>query len=416
MRLLLELLGNPERKFKTVHVGGTAGKGSTATMIAAILQASGYRVGLHTKPHLHSVTERARIDMQPIGEQRFADSYAALLPVIEEMRAQPLGPPSYFELLVGLAFGFFSEEQVDVGVIEVGVGGTLDGTNVIVPEVSVLTNVGTDHKDILGDTVEQIAADKAGIIKRGVPIVTAAEQAPVLEIIRDAAAKQAAPLTILTESARISSAPRPDSYGQRTEIETSCGRYAMALPLIGRFQAVNAATAILALENATAAFPLRAGAIVQGLESVSLPGRAEYYPSRPALLFDVAHNVEKAQALGEALKWHFPGRRLIFVVAIAEEKDFGGMLDAWRSLPAQFIFTRFSVSHRESRHARNLANAAELRGLTARAVEEPVEALTVARRMAHGDDLVVATGSTFLVATLRQWFLENVSYRKPASV
>src|SRR6202049_195643 len=194
MATLLRLLGNPERKFASVHVGGTAGKGSTATMCAAILSEAGYRVGLHTKPHLHSVTERARIGNVPITEERFGEVFERLASASEEMRATEWGSPSYFELLVALAFTYFAEEAVDVAVIEVGVGGLLGGTHLIVPKVSVITNVGTDHKDVLGDTVEQIAKDKAGIIKEGVPVVTAAEQPSVLRIIEDAARDHAAPL------------------------------------------------------------------------------------------------------------------------------------------------------------------------------------------------------------------------------
>ena len=187
MRSLLERLGNPERSFRSIHVGGSAGKGSTATMIAAILGATGWRVGLHTKPHLHSVTERARINGSTISEERFATIFEMLVPVIDDMRSCEWGAPSYFELLVALSFVYFAEEKVDAAVIEVGVGGALDGTNVIIPLVSIITNVGTDHRDVLGDTIEQIARDKAGIIKEGIPVVTAAEQPSVLEIIAEAA-------------------------------------------------------------------------------------------------------------------------------------------------------------------------------------------------------------------------------------
>ena len=155
--------------------------------------------------------------------------------------------------------------------------------------------------------------------------------------------------------------------------------------------------------------PTTAADIALALGNISLPGRTEYYPSRPSLLFDVAHNVEKAAALRAAIDRHFPGRRLVFVVAIAQEKDAAGMLEAWRQLPAHFIFTTFDVSHRRSRHSQTLVNAAEQAGLPSRAVDDPVEALAIARRIAGANDLVVVTGSTFLVGTLRRWFLENSS-------
>jgi dihydrofolate synthase/folylpolyglutamate synthase len=416
MRMLLRLLGNPERAFASIHVGGTAGKGSTATMCAAILTAAGYKVGLHTKPHLHSVIERARIGYTPISEQQFGDVFDQFVTVIGEMRDSEWGPPSYFELLVALSFAYFAQEAVDVAVIEVGVGGSLDGTNVITPKVSVLTNVGTDHKDVLGDTVEQIARDKAGIIKDGVPVVTAAEQPEVLRIIEAAARSHAAPLTIVQQAAQISSSVNEVSYAQSVRVQTALQTYEFTLPLIGEFQATNAATAILACEQIREDFPASAINVTRALSELSLPGRTEYYPSRPGLLFDVAHNVEKAAALRGAIERHFPQRRLVFVVAIAEEKDVAGVIGAWRGLPAQFVFTTFEVSHRKSRHSRSLVNVAEGEGMVARAVDDPIEALNLARRIANGSDLVVVTGSTFLVGTLRSWFLKNAVVADRASV
>src|SRR5471032_403023 len=174
MRAFLAACGNPEREFRSIHVGGTAVKGSTATMCAAILSAAGYRVGLHTKPHLHSVTERARIDVLAVSEERFADLLFGMLSAIDTMASTEWGRPSYFELLVALTFRYFAEEHVDVAVVEVGIGGSLDGTNVITPLVAVLTNVGGDHADVLGDTIAAIATDKSGIIKDKIPVVTAA--------------------------------------------------------------------------------------------------------------------------------------------------------------------------------------------------------------------------------------------------
>jgi dihydrofolate synthase / folylpolyglutamate synthase len=407
MRTLLAQLGEPQRSLRCIHVGGTAGKGSTATMIASILSTAGLRVGLHTKPHLHSVTERARINGVAISEERFAAIFGEIVPVIEAMRSGEWGPPSYFELLVALSFLYFAQEKVDAAVIEVGVGGALDGTNVIESRASVITNVGTDHRDVLGDTVEQIARDKAGIIKTGVPVITAAEDPTALAVITEAARKRNAPLSVLAKQTTIYSQVAGVPYAQAVQVATARARYEFLLPLIGEFQAVNAATAILACEQVYDIFPAGPADVTRALSNIALPGRAEYYPSHPSLLFDVAHNVEKAVALRAALDRHFKDRRFVFVVAIAEEKDAGGMFAAWRDLPAQFIFTTFDVSHRRSRYSRALVNAAEQAGLSSRAIDDPVEALTIARRVAAAPDLVVVTGSTFLVGTLRRWFLDN---------
>jgi dihydrofolate synthase / folylpolyglutamate synthase len=407
MRRLLALLDNPERAFPSIHVGGTSGKGSTATMIAAMLTAAGYKAGLHTKPHLKSVTERACIDGSAISEERFAELIERALPAVREMERGEFGAPSYFELLVAVAFLYFAEERVDVAVVEVGIGGKLDGTNVLLPLVSVLTNVGTDHAEVLGDTVEAIALDKSGIIKENTPVVTAAEHPDALRVIREAAHAKAVPLTLVQEAARIEELAG-SAYEQRARITTARAEFDLTLPVLGEFQLVNAATGIVALEQAGDAVEVTTAAVSRGLAQVALPGRMEYFPSRPSLLFDVAHNAEKAAALAGGLRRHFPDRRFIFVVATAEGKAANRMLEAWSALPAQFIFTTFDVAHRSPLRPQRLAIEASAMGAATRAVDDPVEALSIARRLAQADDLVVVTGSTFLVAHLRDWFARNV--------
>lgn len=408
MRELLALVGNPERSFRSVHVGGTSGKGSTATMAAAMLQSAGFKVGLHTKPHLRSVTERACIDGIPIAQERFANIIEALVPAVGEMERGEHGPPSYFELLVALAFTLFAEERVDVAVVEVGIGGKLDGTNVLTPIVSVLTNVGTDHADVLGDTVEEIATDKSGIVKPRIPVVTAAEHPSALRVIAEAAARCGAPLTRVQSAASISSEPH-GAYDQRATIATDRAAYEFTMPLLGEFQVLNAATAIVALERVADVLPVRPADVERAMSSIALPGRMEFYPSRPSLVFDVAHNAEKADALRAGLLRHFPGKRFTFVVAVAEGKAAREMLATWSALPAHFIFTTFDVAHRSAMLPQRLANTAQTTGVSARAIDDPVEALGVARRMTSADDLVVVTGSTFIVARLREWFARDVA-------
>jgi dihydrofolate synthase / folylpolyglutamate synthase len=408
MRELLALLGNPERRFRSIHVGGTSGKGSTATMAAAMLHAAGFKVGLHTKPHLRSVTERACIDGVAISEERFAKIIESMVPAVDEMKNGEHGPPSYFELLVALAFTLFAEERVDVAVVEVGIGGRLDGTNVLSPLVSVVTNVGMDHTDVLGGTVEEIAADKSGIIKPGIPCVTAAEHPGALRVIEEAAEACGAPLTRVQSVASIGSETH-GAYEQRVDVKTERGAYEFTMPLLGEFQVLNAATAIVALERIAGALPVAPADVARAMSTIALPGRMEFYPSRPSLLFDVAHNAEKAEALRAGLVRHFHGKRYAFVVAVAEGKAAREMLAAWSTLPANFIFTTFEVAHLTSMVPHRLAITAEAAGVSARAIDDPVEALGVARRMAAADDLVVITGSTFIVARLREWFARNVA-------
>lgn len=410
MRALLDLIGNPERAFASIHVGGTSGKGSTATMIASILTAHGRKTGLHTKPHLRSVTERLAIDGAVVTDERFADLIATMLPAVDDMANGPHGAPSYFELLVAAAFLYFAQERVDIAVVEVGIGGTLDGTNVLTPLVSVITNVGTDHMDVLGDTVEAIALDKSGIIKDKIPAVTAAEHPGALEVIREAALRQRAPLTVVSEAATIS--PTGGSpYEQRAVVKTAAAEYDIALPVLGRFQLTNAATAIVAMEKVAEQWVdprIDPHIVAQGLGKISLPGRMEFYPSRPSMIFDIAHNAEKAEALRDGLAHHFPDSHFTFVAAVTEGKAVHEMLAAWSKLPANFIFTSFEVSHRKAVHPRRLAQMGHSLGMAARAVEDPAEALSIARRIAGANDIVVVTGSTFVVGVLREWFARNV--------
>jgi len=408
IRVLLRELGDPQLRYPTIHVGGTSGKGSTATMIAAALTASGLRVGLHTKPHLSSMTERARIDGAPIDEERFAALLSDMTSAIERTVGEE-GRPSYYETLLALAFEYFAREAVDVGVIEVGIGGTLDGTNVLVPEVSVITNVGLDHTEILGETKEEIARDKAGIAKPGVPLVSDASGAP-LAVIAEICREVGAPFFRVDDRVRLEDRPS-EPYGQSFGATTERGRYELSLPILGGFQRRNAATAIAALEFLGDTLRPSIEAVERGFATLVIPGRMEFFPAFPSVVFDVAHNADKAQSLADALRETFPEKRFVFVVAIGESKDAAGVLKPWLELPASFVFTSFETPGRSSVRPFTLVNVAQNQGRSARAIVDPVEALSVARRNADGSNVIVVTGSTFVVGHLRDWWLTNVVER-----
>ncbi len=406
MRALLDALGNPQDRYPTIHVGGTSGKGSTSTMIAAALSAAGKRVGLHTKPHLRSIVERARIDGVPVTEDVFARLFSEMFPVLERVAAL-YERPSYYETLLALAFLYFAWESVDVAVIEVGVGGKLDGTNVIVPEVSIITNVGLDHTDILGDTVEEIAADKAGIAKAGIPLVSAAEHPGARAIIEEACARAGAPFISVLDTTTVVSETSPPLM-QRFDVRTPQDCYRLTLPVLGLFQQRNAATAIVALEQLRAELRPARSQVEEAFAQLHIPGRMEYFPSHPPLIFDIAHNPDKARHLADSLRYAFAGRRFTFVLAIGQSKDAAEILAVLRDLPAMFIFTSFETEGRTAMRPQRLASIAESLQLWGRAVGDPVEALSIARRNAAADDVIVVTGSTFVVAQLRKWWLENV--------
>ncbi len=398
IRALLAELGDPHHAYPTLHVGGTSGKGSTTTMIAAALQASGKSTGLHTKPHLASMTERARVDGVPISTERFAALLNEMLPAIERV-TRLYGPPTYYETLLALSFAHFAAEHVDVAVIEVGLGGRLDGTNVIVPEVAVITSIGFDHTDVLGETIEAIASEKAGIAKPGVPLVVAAVPAAARLVIERCAAEAGAKVVHVRDVVRV------EVHGDRTmTVIGAHASYALQLPVLGVFQRANAATAIAALEQLRDDLRPDREAVQRGFAGVAIPGRMELFPAYPPLVFDIAHNVEKARSLVASLIENFPARRIHYVVAIGDTKDARQLLATFAAVPSTFTFTSFSSAGRHAILPQRLAMLAESLEVWGRAIDDPVEALTVARRLASPDDVIVVTGSTFIVSTLRAWY------------
>ena len=404
MRAFMHELGDPQDRYPTVHVGGTSGKGSTSTMIAAALARAGKRVGLHTKPHLRSMTERARIDGIAISEQRFAALLDEMMPAIERT-AQSDGRPTYYETLLALTLFYFAQEKVDVAVIEVGLGGRLDGTNVIVPVVAAITSVGFDHTDVLGDSLEEIAFEKAGIAKPGVPLVVAVEDDAAFAVIAKQARAVGAPLV----DARASSVPienvRIEREAQSFEVRSAQAPYAIETRMLGSFQRRNAATAIVTMEQLPQALRPSPAQIESAFADLVIPGRMEVYPGHPTVVFDIAHNVEKTEELVRSLRERFADRRFTFVVAIGATKDAAQILRTLASLPSNFVFTSFDTAGREATNPMRLLRIAETIGTWGRGVVDPVEALSVARRNAAANDVIVVTGSTFLVATLREWWL-----------
>jgi len=408
MRAFLAALGDPQEKYPIVHVGGTSGKGSTSTMIAAALSRAGHKTGLHTKPHLASVTERSRIDGVAIDEERFADVLMVLLDAIDKI-AHDHGRPSYYETLLAIAFVYFAQEAVDVAVIEVGIGGELDGTNVIrAPRVSVITTIGLDHTETLGETLELIARDKAGIARPGVPLVSDVADPSARATIEARCAAVGAPFISVRDSVQIEERPG-ELYGQSFGIITPVDRYDLSLPILGGFQRRNAATAIRALEMLADDLRPSRAEIEDAFANLMIPGRMEYFPSHPAVVFDIAHNPEKAQSLADALAATFPDRRFTFVMAVAESKDAGAVIAPFSALRGNFIFTSFETPGRTAVRPQRLASLAGDHGVWGRAINDPVEAFSIARRNADASDIIVVTGSTFVVAELRDWWFANVA-------
>jgi dihydrofolate synthase / folylpolyglutamate synthase len=408
MEAFLEALGNPERRYPTIHVAGTSGKGSTSTMIATVLQAAGKRTGLHTKPHLVSVTERARVDGVSIPEEAFGDLIGEMQTAVARM-ADEHGHPTYYETLLALAFLWFARSEVDVAVIEAGIGGRLDGTNVLNPRVSIITNVGLDHTEILGETIAEIARDKAGIAKAGVPLLSATRDGEARAVIERACAEAGAPFISVADTVRIEAGEDQPS-GQSFSVVTPLDRYELSTPILGDFQQENAATAILALEQLDATLRPSREAIEAGFARLRIPGRMEFFRAQPGVVFDIAHNPDKAEHLAHALAQAFPNHRFAFVMAVGESQDAVGVISPFvRLAGSSFTFTSFSTAAgRTPTPPQRLALLGQSIGAVGAAICDPLAAFSMARSNAEPDDIVVVTGSTFVVAELREWFVANV--------
>nr|WP_282439219.1 folylpolyglutamate synthase/dihydrofolate synthase family protein [Corynebacterium kefirresidentii] len=356
IELLMDLLGHPERSFDVIHIAGTNGKSSTARMIDSLLRAFHRRVGLVTSPHLQRVTERIGIDGQPIHPRDFVRIWHEIKPFVEMVDAQSDVPMSKFEVLVGLSYAAFADAPVDVAVVEVGLGGRWDATNVVTADVSVITPVGMDHTDYLGDTITEIAGEKAGIIKPredaddpltpNENIVVIAEQDPeaMRVILQQAVDVEAGVARSGSEFAALES--RIAVGGQQVNIQGLGGLYEdIFLPLHGEHQAKNAAVALAAVEaffGASAGHPLDVATVRNGFAQAISPGRLERVRTSPTTFIDAAHNPHGAKALGAALDRDFDFARLIGVLSIFADKDATGILTALEPYLTEVVITQNS--------------------------------------------------------------------------
>ena len=356
IEMLMDLLGHPERSFDVIHIAGTNGKSSTARMVDSLLRAFHRRVGLVTSPHLQRVTERIGIDGQPIHPRDYVRIWHEIKPFVEMVDAQSDVPMSKFEVLVGLSYAAFADAPVDVAVVEVGLGGRWDATNVVNADVSVITPVGLDHTDYLGDTLAEIAGEKAGIIKPredaddpltpNENIVVIAEQGPeaMRVILQQAVDVEAGVARSGSEFAALES--RIAVGGQQVNIQGLGGLYEdIFLPLHGEHQAKNAAVALAAVEaffGASAGHPLDVATVRNGFAQAISPGRLERVRTSPTTFIDAAHNPHGAKALGAALDRDFDFARLIGVLSIFADKDSTGILTALEPYLTEVVITQNS--------------------------------------------------------------------------
>ena len=403
---LLSELGDPHRAFKAIHVTGTSGKGSTTAMAASILHAAGYRVGMYTSPHLSSFTERIVVDGQPIGVGDVVRLIESLRPIAEGMASKPdLGHPTFFELSTAMAFKYFEERGVDYAVVEVGMGGRLDATNVIDAEVAVITNVSLEHTKYLGDTVIEIAGEKAGIIKPGSTLITAVEQPEVLELLEGICHDRDAEIYVVDRDIRYRRL-RHSLEGQWFNLQGLRDDYReLFIPLLGGHQLRNASCAVGAVEALSLhGVDIPPEAVRKGLRKTRWPGRLEVVQRKPLTILDCAKDPKAMENLAAVLREDFSYDRLIAVVSISRDKDIPRMIRALASVASHFIITRHGVMGRAA-EPEAIAVEVERFSKPYEIVEDVRSAVRRALEIAGGDDLILVTGSVFTVGEARcLWF------------
>lgn len=404
MEELLQCLGNPHRQFRSVHIAGTKGKGSTTAMIESILRQAGYRTGMYTSPHLHTFRERIRLAGEPIPEEDVCRLVERLLPILA---TRP--EVTVFEIITALAMVYFAEQKVDFGVFEVGMGGRLDATNVLRPMVSVITSISLDHMKVLGDTIEAIAREKAGIIKPGIPVVVAPQRPAAMQVMHEVSEARGAPLTSVGRDWqwRFLGA---DLAKQRLSVyrvghESKPEYPKLELPLLGVHQLENAATAVVAVETLREqGVRITKSAVRRGLATVQWPGRLEILGQNPLVVVDGAHNGDSIQRLLEALRDYLSFRRLLVIFGAGTTHNPQDLLPLLVPAAHKLYLTR-------SRHAKatptaELQSIAQSLGCEPSTAETVGESLRQALAEAQPEDLILVTGSLFVVAEAREAWAE----------
>ena len=400
---LLNRMGNPQFAARTVHIAGTKGKGSVAAMTARVLTASGHRTGLYTSPHFHSLRERISIDDSLISEAEFAATMAEIRPFIESVRQDAdFRQLTYFEVLTALAFAYFKKEQVGFQVLEVGLGGRLDATNVAKPAVCIITSISLDHTQILGNSLGQIAREKAGIVKPGCWVVISPQPEEAASAIKEICREKEAKVVRVGEDIKWHKIGG-DMFHQSLVIEGRKDNYHVRIPLLGDFQLENAAAAVAALEIMdSAGFVISAADIAQGLAGVEWPGRFQIVRQHPAVLIDGAHNVASMKRLVSNINEYFSDKRILLVFGTSSDKDIPGIVSELVSLSPHVIVVQ--ATHSRAASLAVLAAEFSQRGIEVESDESVSHALSRALSKAGRTDLICVTGSLFVVAEALDYF------------
>ena len=394
---LLGRLGNPHLKSKSVHIAGSKGKGSVAAMTASVLTRAGYTTGLYTSPHLHFFNERIRVNNRLISNEEIVEFITRIKPAVEAVnREAAYGQLTTFEITTALGFSYFAQKNVDFQVIEVGLGGRLDATNVLRPDVCVITPISYEHTEILGKTLTAIATEKAGIIKKGSIVVSSPQVAEADAAIDLACQQKEAKLIRVGKDVTYKSLSFDDTK-QSFIVNGRLGSYELTIPLLGQYQLSNAATAVAALEvliEKGNTIPTQS--IVQGMQEVNWEGRLQVLGRHPLVVADGAHNQDSAQKLRQALRQYFKYDKAVLVIGMSSDKDLSGIVAELAPAFQQVVVTK-------SLHPRAMATqpiAAEFMkfGIEAQQTDDISIAMPLALSLAGANDMVCVTGSLFIAS------------------
>jgi len=415
MEKLLSFLGNPHKKIHTAHIAGTKGKGSTATMLARMLEANGYKVGLYTSPHVVHLHERIEVNSKMISESQMHGLLNRVYAPVEKL--SKTDPPTFFEIMTAMAFMHFVDESVDIAVIETGLGGRLDSTNVIMPEVVGITNLSIDHVQQLGNTIDSIAKEKAGVFKPGVPVITVQQEPAAMRVLKSHAHAVKAPLSVTGSDIDFSQrfeTSREHGPHTRVCLTTPTSKFEhLRVPLHGKHQAINCGLALAMLDKLkSSGYKIDNEKATEGLHRVSLSGRMEMICDDPRIMIDAAHNAASVQALIQAIGQNIPYDSMVVIFGCNNDKDIRGMLQELQYGADKVIFTRSNSPKAMS--PQDLADMyTEICGKMCQTAASLGEALRLAKSAVSKEDLICITGSFYLIGEAKMRFQPNRSL--PAS-
>lgn len=408
MEEMMAFAGNPHKKGKCAHITGTKGKGSTATIIASVFKELGLKTGLFTSPHLTYLGERMKVNDRMISQTMFVQLINRVKPYIDRIILKNTTlMPTFFEIVTAIAFLYFEKEKADISVLEVGMGGRLDSTNIIMPEISVITPIGYDHTDRLGHTLNRIAYEKAGIIKEGVPVVSSMQEPEALSVISKTCKEKNVRLYLVGRDIVINDikvTKRTDVYGTECEIRTWRNKYKnIFLPLIGQHQIENCAIAIGALEVLSETGVIKAGneMVINALTKAKCPARIEVVSENPLVVLDTAHTVSSMKILRESIKENLSFKKLIVVIGLSKDKDIAGVLREIACATDDLILTR-TGNPREAAPEQMAVTAKRFYHKKPIVIEDIDEALKEAKKIANKNDLICITGSFFLAGKVKK--------------